>query len=102
MDFAYSDRVQELRGRLLDFFDRHIYPNEATYHHQHATAADRWQPVPIVVDGADEGMVRVVGVAVLARHGAGEVGEQAVLVDGRVGRDGRRRRRRPRRDRCRA
>ncbi len=48
MDFAYSTRVEELRGRLQSFMDEHIYPNEATYHRQHATAPDRWQPVPIV------------------------------------------------------
>jgi acyl-CoA dehydrogenase len=48
MDFAYSDRVKELQGRLQSFMDEHIYPNEATYDRQHATMPDRWQPVPIV------------------------------------------------------
>src|SRR5215203_300979 len=48
MDFAYSERVEELRSRLLNFFDEHIRPNDRLYHHQLAEAPDRWQPVPIV------------------------------------------------------
>src|SRR3712207_3694825 len=50
MDFAYSERVRELRARLLDFFDRHIHPNDELYHRQLAEAPDRWQPVAIVED----------------------------------------------------
>jgi acyl-CoA dehydrogenase len=42
MDFAYSERVEELRSRLLNFFDEHIHPNDRLYHHQHAEAPDRW------------------------------------------------------------
>ena len=48
MDFAFTDKVEQLRARLLAFFYDHIYPNEAVYHHQLATAPDRWQPVPII------------------------------------------------------
>ena len=48
MDFAYSERVEELRSRLLNFFDEHIHPNDPLHHHQLAEAPDRWQPVPIV------------------------------------------------------
>ena len=48
MDFAYSERVEELRSRLLNFFDEHIHPNDRLYHHQLAEAPDRWRPVPIV------------------------------------------------------
>jgi acyl-CoA dehydrogenase len=48
MDFAYSEKVEQLRARLLAFFDDHIYPSEHTYHHQIAVAPDRWQPVPII------------------------------------------------------
>ncbi|MBV8612651.1 MAG: acyl-CoA dehydrogenase family protein, partial [Acetobacteraceae bacterium] len=48
MDFAYSERVKDLQARLQAFMDEHIYPNEATYNRQHASAPDRWQPVPIV------------------------------------------------------
>jgi acyl-CoA dehydrogenase len=34
MDFAYSDKVNELRKRVNDFMDRYIYPNEQTYRDQ--------------------------------------------------------------------
>jgi hypothetical protein len=30
MDFAYSERVEELRSRLLNFFDEHIHPNDGS------------------------------------------------------------------------
>ncbi|MBX6373042.1 MAG: acyl-CoA dehydrogenase family protein [Acetobacteraceae bacterium] len=48
MDFAYSEKVEALRARLLAFMDEHIYPNEPVYHAQQAAMTDRWQPVPIV------------------------------------------------------
>lgn len=48
MDFAYSEKVEALRARLLAFMDEHIYPNEAVYEAQQAAMTDRWQPVPIV------------------------------------------------------
>ncbi len=50
MDFAYSEKVEALRARLLAFMDEHIYPNEPVHHAQQAEMADRWQPVPIVED----------------------------------------------------
>ncbi|MET0535810.1 MAG: acyl-CoA dehydrogenase family protein [Steroidobacter sp.] len=31
MDFDYSPRVRELQGRLLKFFEQHIYPSEKVY-----------------------------------------------------------------------
>ncbi|MBE3560132.1 MAG: acyl-CoA dehydrogenase family protein [Ktedonobacteraceae bacterium] len=34
MDFAYSEKVNALRQRLLDFMDRFIYPHEQTYQEQ--------------------------------------------------------------------
>src|SRR5215469_593903 len=34
MDFAYTEKVNELRKRLTDFMDRYIYPNEQTYRDQ--------------------------------------------------------------------
>jgi acyl-CoA dehydrogenase len=46
MDFAYSDKVKALQGRLTAFMDEHVYPNEALWHAQIAEG-DRWQPVPI-------------------------------------------------------
>lgn len=49
MDFDYSPKVQELRGRLMGFMDKHIYPNEKTYVDQLAEG-DRWQPIQIIED----------------------------------------------------
>ena len=49
MDFEYSDRVRELRRRLLAFMDEHVYPNEGAYDDE-MRREDRWQPVPIVED----------------------------------------------------
>src|SRR5713226_4855194 len=34
MDFAYSEKVNELRKQVSDFMDRYIYPNEETYRDQ--------------------------------------------------------------------
>ena len=48
MQFDYTEKVRQLQERVQAFMDEHIYPNEATYHDQLASAADRWQPVPIV------------------------------------------------------
>jgi acyl-CoA dehydrogenase len=48
MDFTHSDKVNELRRRVQAFMDEHVYPNEAVYQEQLDTAADRWQPVPIL------------------------------------------------------
>ena len=33
MDFTPSPRVQELKGRIIDFMNRHVYPNEQTLGH---------------------------------------------------------------------
>jgi len=32
MDFAYSDRVKALQGKLAPFMDEHVYPNEGRFH----------------------------------------------------------------------
>jgi len=45
--FEPSARSQELRERLLAFFDRHVIPNEALFHEQ--IARQRWQ-VPAIVE----------------------------------------------------
>ena len=47
MNFDHTDKVRDLQRGLHEFMDRHIYPNEALYHHQIAEG-DRWQPVPII------------------------------------------------------
>ena len=51
MDFAYSSKVEELRARLLDFMDEHIYPNEHRFAKE--VAANRakgnaWIPTEII------------------------------------------------------
>ncbi|BBL79772.1 acyl-CoA dehydrogenase [Rubrobacter xylanophilus] len=51
MDFAYSERVQELRGRLVEFMEEFVYPNEKTYKEQleEATArGERWTIPPVM------------------------------------------------------
>jgi len=40
MDFAYSEKVNELRKQLSDFMDRYIYPNEQTYRDQIAASGN--------------------------------------------------------------
>jgi acyl-CoA dehydrogenase len=48
MDFAYSAKTEDLRGRLMRFMDEVVYPNERVYHDQHAAQPDRWQSPPIM------------------------------------------------------
>ena len=45
--FEPSVRSRELRERLLAFFDRHVYPNEALFHQQ--IHDQRWQ-IPAIVE----------------------------------------------------
>ena len=47
MEFEFSEKVRDLRARLQAFMDEHVYPNEATYADQLASAPDRWQPLPV-------------------------------------------------------
>jgi 3-hydroxyisobutyrate dehydrogenase-like beta-hydroxyacid dehydrogenase len=48
MDFAYSERVEGLRSRLLNFFEEHIFPHDELHHRQLAEAPDR--RAAVVVD----------------------------------------------------
>ena len=48
MDFEHSGKARALQTRVQAFMDEQIYPNEAVYEEQHATAADRWQQIPIL------------------------------------------------------
>jgi acyl-CoA dehydrogenase len=51
MDFQYSDRCNELRARLLAFFEQHIYPNDQVYHEEIAAnrkAGNPWVPTKII------------------------------------------------------
>ncbi|HZO71540.1 MAG TPA: acyl-CoA dehydrogenase family protein [Ktedonobacteraceae bacterium] len=53
MDFTFSEEVNELRTRVIDFMERYIYPNEQTYReqiaasgnpHHHAEIIDELKP----------------------------------------------------------
>jgi acyl-CoA dehydrogenase len=48
MDFAYSDKVNELRKRVSDFMDRSIYPNLQRYEDQIATSGNPFHHAEIV------------------------------------------------------
>ena len=53
MDFAYDDRTQDLRERLLAFMDERVYPAESVYQEQveEAEAAGRmWERVPVTAE----------------------------------------------------
>jgi len=49
MDFEFSPEVQELRGRLVAFMDKHVYPNEAMQKTQ-VDEGDRWEPPAILAE----------------------------------------------------
>ena len=40
MDFSYSERVEDYRGRLLDFMESHVYPAEPIYRRQMEESGD--------------------------------------------------------------
>jgi acyl-CoA dehydrogenase len=48
MDFAFSDRCDELRDRLLAFMDEHAYPAEAVYHEQLVASGDPHSHPPVM------------------------------------------------------
>ncbi len=48
MDFAYSEKVNELRARMNDFMDRYIHPNERTYQEQIAASGNPFHHAEIV------------------------------------------------------
>src|SRR5258708_18653803 len=47
-DFAYTEKVNELRKRLSDFMDRYIYPNEPTVRDQVAASGNPFHHAEIV------------------------------------------------------
>ncbi len=49
MNFDYSDKVEALRTRLIDFIDNEVTPGEAVFRAQLAAADDRWT-CPAVMD----------------------------------------------------
>lgn len=46
MDFAFSNKVNDLRRRLLAFMDEYIYPNEQRFSDE--ISRNRWSPVPVI------------------------------------------------------
>lgn len=48
MEFAYTQKVNELRQQLNDFMDQYIYPNEQTYHEQIAASGNPHHHVEII------------------------------------------------------
>jgi acyl-CoA dehydrogenase len=51
VDFAYDERTEELRERLLSFMDTHIYPAEKVFSEQVAEAAAagrEWERPPVI------------------------------------------------------
>jgi acyl-CoA dehydrogenase len=48
VDFAFSDRCNELRERLLAFMDEHVYPAEAVFHEQLAQSGDPHAHPPVI------------------------------------------------------
>lgn len=48
MEFAYTDKVNELRKRVSDFMDRYVYPNEQTYKDQIAGSGNPFHHAEIV------------------------------------------------------
>jgi acyl-CoA dehydrogenase len=50
MDFAYPTNVLELRERLLDFMDSHVYPAEPVYRDQMAASGDPHHHPEVVED----------------------------------------------------
>ncbi len=50
MDFAYSEKVNDLRQRVSAFMDEYIYPNETTYNEQIEKSGDPHHHAEIVDD----------------------------------------------------
>jgi acyl-CoA dehydrogenase len=48
VDFEFDARTTELRGRLLDFMDAHVYPAEPVFEEQAATLENPWDRPPVI------------------------------------------------------
>ena len=71
MDFAFDNRTKELQDRLLAFMAEHVYPAEAVFAQQVATAADPWARPPVVEELKAEARRRGLWNLFLANHPAG-------------------------------
>lgn len=48
MNFDYTEKVQKLRGTLMEFMEEIVYPNEKTYEEQLNRAESRWIIPPVM------------------------------------------------------
>src|SRR6266849_2188766 len=48
MEFEYSKKTKMYMEQLVDFMNKHIYPNESVFREQLDSQADRWQVPPIM------------------------------------------------------
>src|SRR6266850_2225878 len=51
MDFAYSDNVKTLQGKLARFMDAHVYPNERRFHDEveaNRAKGNPWVPTKLI------------------------------------------------------
>lgn len=48
MNFEYSEKVQQLREKMLAFMDEVVYPNEIVYKKQLNEGSSRWQVPPVM------------------------------------------------------
>jgi acyl-CoA dehydrogenase len=71
MDFAYDDRTEELRERLLAFMDERVYPAEPVFSEQLAEAAKtgrEWERPPVMAELKAEARRRGLWNLFLARN----------------------------------
>jgi acyl-CoA dehydrogenase len=50
MEFAYSDKVEAIRRKVLAFLDAHVYPNEAAFERWLVDAPSRWSEPPALLE----------------------------------------------------
>jgi acyl-CoA dehydrogenase len=50
MNFEYTEKVEELRARVMAFMDEHIYPNEKVYEDQLNAQTNRWTAWPPILE----------------------------------------------------
>lgn len=58
MDFSYSDKVEDLRARLIDFMQEHVIPAEAVAAEYHHANPGVYGPPPIMEDLKAEARAR--------------------------------------------
>lgn len=50
MIFSESEKVREMRQKLEDFMEQHVYPNESVYERQLSEQTARWESVPPIIE----------------------------------------------------